>query len=239
MTAPTGTPEPPRGPVTDPATTAPEPVAAEPRRPSVVDQMGGPAGMLDSGLPVVVFVLVYSLTDLTWGIVAALVSGVVIAIWRLARRKPVTQAVGGLFGVGIAAFIAYRTGSAKGYFLWGIWTQAAFALAFVVSILVRWPLVGVIWESVNGRGTAWRKDRRLMTRYSWATVVWVIIFGGRFALQNWAYGEDAVGWLAFLKIALGYPVFIVGLLATAIIVVAGHGEGTLKERIKAFGGGRH
>ena len=109
----------------------------------------------------------------------------------------------------------------------------------VISLLVRWPLVGVIWESLNGRGTAWRRDRRLMTRYSWATVVWVVIFGGRFALQNWAYGEDAVGWLAFLKIALGYPVFIVGLLATAIILVAGHGEGTLKERIKAFAGGNH
>lgn len=238
MTAPIGPPEPVRGPMTEPADAqAPEPT--EPRRPSVLDQMGGPAGMLDSGLPVVVFVLVNSFVNLTWGIVAALAAGAAIAVWRLARRKPVTQAIGGLFGVGIAAFIAYRTGSAKGYFLWGIWTQAAFALAFLISILVRWPLVGVIWESLNGRGTGWRKDRHLMTRYTWATVVWVVIFGGRFALQNWAYGEDAVGWLAFMKIALGYPVFIIGLLATAIILVAGHGEGSLKERVKSFARGAH
>lgn len=215
----------------------PRPAAAT--RPSVLDQMGGPAGMLDSGLPVVVFVLVYSFTDLTWGIVAALVAGAAIAGWRLARRKPVTQALGGLFGVGIAAFIAYRSGSAKGYFLWGIWTQFAFAAAFAVSLLVRWPLVGVIWESLNGRGTGWRQDRRLLTRYTWATLVWVVIFGGRFAIQNWAYDQDAVGWLAFLKIALGYPVFVVGLLLTAVILVAGHGEGSLKDRIRAFAKGHH
>ncbi len=238
MTAPLGTPEPARGSIADPAATPP-PEPTEPPRPSVLDQMGGPAGMLDSGLPVVVFVLVNSFVDLTWGIVSALVAGAAIAVWRVARRKPVTQAIGGLFGVGIAAFIAYRTGSAKGYFLWGIWTQAAFALAFLISILVRWPLVGVIWESLNGRGTAWRKDRHLMTRYTWATVVWVAIFGGRFALQNWAYGEDAVGWLAFMKIALGYPVFIVGLLVTAIILVAGHGEGSLKDRVRSFARGTH
>ena len=42
-----------------------------------------------------------------------------------------------------------------------------------------------------------------------------------------------------MKIALGYPVFIVGLLVTAIILVAGQGEGTLRERIKAFAGGHH
>ena len=107
MTAPSEVPDPPRGSTADPvAGPRPDQASGAPRRPSMLDQMGGPAGMLDSGLPVIVFVLVYSFTDLTWGIVAALAAGLTIAVLRLARRKPVTQAIGGLFGVGIAAFIA-------------------------------------------------------------------------------------------------------------------------------------
>ena len=80
--------------------------------------------------------------------------GLLIAAVRLIRHKPVTQAVAGLFGVGLAAFIAHRTGSAKGYFLFGIWSFAAYGSLLLVSILVRWPLIGVLWEGVNGRGRA-------------------------------------------------------------------------------------
>ena len=96
--------------------------------------------------------------SLGWAIGAALAAGVVIAILRLVRHRPVTQAIAGLFGVGIAAFIAYRTGSAKGYFLLGIWSYVVYGGALLVSILVRWPLVGVLWESLNGRGTTWRAE---------------------------------------------------------------------------------
>ena len=72
---------------------------------------------------------------------------------RIARRRPVTQAIAGVFGVGIAAYIAYRTDSAKGYFLLGIWSYLLYGGALLLSMLVRWPLIGVIWEGINGRGT--------------------------------------------------------------------------------------
>ena len=82
-------------------------------------------GMLDSGLPVVVFVVVNVVAGLGWAIGAALGAGVLIATIRLVRHRPVTQAISGLIGVGVAAFIAYKLGSARGYFLVGIWTRAA------------------------------------------------------------------------------------------------------------------
>ena len=47
--------------------------------------MGGPMGMVDSGLPVVVFVIANAIAGLGWGIGAAVASGVVIAAIRLAR----------------------------------------------------------------------------------------------------------------------------------------------------------
>ncbi|MBM9477448.1 DUF3159 domain-containing protein [Nakamurella flavida] len=183
--------------------------------------MGGPMGMVDSAVPVAVFILGNTLGGLGWGIGTALGSAVVLAGIRLARRKPITQVVSGIFGVGIAAFIAYRTGSAKGFFLLGIWSSVAYGAAFALSILVRWPLVGVIWELVNSRGTAWRADRRLVRRYSLATGVWVLVFAARFFVQNFLYDQDEVGWLATARIVMGYPLWLVALGIT-VLLVRGH-----------------
>lgn len=196
------------------------PTGAEPAetRPTMLDQMGGPMGMVDSGLPVVVFVIVNVLAGLTPAIIAALAAGVLIAILRLIRRKPATQAIGGLVAVGIAAYIAHRTGEGRGFFLFGIWTYLLYGGALILSVIVRWPLIGVLWESLNGRGTGWRVDRRLLHRYDAATLVWVAVFAARYGVQQWLYGLDEVGWLAAAKLAMGWPLFVVAILATIVIV---------------------
>lgn len=196
----------------------PPPAAERTAPPTLWEQMGGPMGIVDSGLPVVVFIAVNTLANLTAAIIAALGAGVLIAVFRLIRRKPVTQAIGGLFAVGVAAFIAYRTGSAKGFFLFGIWTQALYGSVFLVSVLIRWPLVGVAWEALNGRGTAWRADRRLVRKYDLATLVWVVVFAARFAVQNDLYGGDQVAWLGVARIAMGYPLFAIAIVSTVLIV---------------------
>ncbi|MBM9467102.1 DUF3159 domain-containing protein [Nakamurella sp. YIM 132084] len=197
--------------------------------------MGGVAGVLDSALPVVVFVAVNSFAGLTWALWTAIGAGVLIAVVRLLRRKPVTQALGGLVAVGVAAFIAGRTGSAKDFFLLGIWTQLLYGGAFLLSILVRWPLIGVVWEALNGRGSGWRSDRLMRRRYTWATAVWVVLFLARFLVQRYLYDENSVGWLAAVRIAMGYPVFILGLLVSALIVLGPEvwhrPGGTWKERV--------
>jgi hypothetical protein len=215
------------------------PEAAEPSAPSrpptptVWDQMGGVMGMVDSGLPVVVFIVANMIGGLGWGIGAAVAAAVVIAGLRIARKRPVTQAIGGLFGVGIAAYIAYRTDSAKGYFLLGIWSYLLYGGALLLSIIVRWPLIGVIWEAVNGRGTAWRKDRALVRKYDWATFVWVVVFGLRYLVQNYLYDTDQVGWLAAFRLIMGYPLFVVAIAVSVLIVARGTWpEGlTWRERI--------
>ena len=188
--------------------------------PTIWEQMGGPMGMVDSGLPVVVFIVANAIGGLGWGIGAALAAAVIIAIARIARKRPVTQAVAGVFGVGIAAFIAYRTDSAKGYFLLGIWSYLLYGGALLLSMIVRWPLIGVIWEAINGRGTAWRKDRKLVRRYDFATFVWVIVFAARYLVQNYLYDSDQVGWLAAVRLLMGYPLFILA-IAISVWIVAG------------------
>ena len=134
--------------------------------PTLLEQMGGLPGIIASTIPVAVFVVVNIVTALQPALIAALASGVVIAIWRIARRQPLQPAISGLFGVGVAAFIAYRTGEARGFYLPGLIYSAVLALAFLVSVLVRWPLAGVIWHGINGDGQSWRSDSRLLRAYT-------------------------------------------------------------------------
>ncbi|MBW4722510.1 DUF3159 domain-containing protein [Saccharothrix obliqua] len=184
------------------------------KQPTLLEQMGGVSGLLYSSLPVVVFVLVNAFAGLMPAIWGALGSAVVIGIVLAVRKGSIQPAISAVMGVGVAAFIAYRTGDAKGFFLFGIWQSLVYAGGFVLSILVRWPLAGVIWNMLNGQGTAWRKNRASVRDYDIATLVWALVFASRFVVQRWLYDEASVGWLATAKLAMGYPLMAVALVAT-------------------------
>jgi hypothetical protein len=185
--------------------------------------MGGVSGLVYSSLPVLVFVLVNTFFGLTAAIWAAVGGAVLITVIRVVRKEPLQPAISGFFGVAIAAFIAYRTGSAKGFFLFGIWASLVYGSVFLASVLVRWPLVGVIWSFLNGHGMAWRSDRKAVISYNVATLTWVAVFAARFIVQRWLYNEDQTGWLAFARLAMGYPLTAIALVVTVWAVTrAGH-----------------
>lgn len=193
------------------------------RGPTLLEQLGGFAGLIYSTLPVVVFVPVNALAGLTVALWAALGAAAVILVWRLLRREPVQPAISGFFGVGICALIAWRVGEAKGFFLFGIYTSLVYAAAFGISILVRWPLVGVAWGVLNGHGTEWRAERRAVRLYDVATLTWVLVFGARYLVQNHLYDADNTGLLAVARIAMGWPLTAVALVVTVWAVRrAGH-----------------
>ncbi|WP_253663644.1 DUF3159 domain-containing protein [Williamsia maris] len=180
--------------------------------------MGGIAGLIYSTVPIVVFVTVNSIFDLTPAIVAAVAVAIAVLAFRLLRREPIQPAVSGLFGVAICVFIAHRTGDAKGFFLFGIWTSLLYAGVFVLSIVVRWPLVGVIWNVVNANGTAWRKHRRTLIAYDIATAIWAALFGVRYLVQSFLYDSDQTGLLAAARIGMGWPLTALAALATVLLV---------------------
>ncbi|WP_107658109.1 DUF3159 domain-containing protein [Nocardia suismassiliense] len=218
--APTGEPTPTTEQIEPAAALDPEEVAAEQ---TLLEQLGGFSGLISSTVPVVVFVPVNSFAGLTAAIWAALGVAALILVWRLFRRSPIQPAISGFLGVGICAFIAYRMGEAKGFFLFGIYTSLVYAGVFLVSMLVRWPLVGVIWGVLNGHGTDWRADQRVQRLYYFATAAWMVVFGARYLVQSQLYDTDRTGWLAFARIAMGWPLTAVALAVTVWAVRrAGH-----------------
>lgn len=189
-------------------------LVSESRQPTILEQLGGVSGLVYSTLPVLVFVPVNSMLGLGWAIGAALGVAAAVLVWRLVKREPIQPAVSGFLSVGVCAFIAYRTGDAKGFFLFGIYTSLVYGAVFLLSILVRWPLVGVVWNLINGHGTRWRSYRAAVVGYDIATAAWAVVFGARYLVQSHLYDTDQTGLLAFTRIAMGWPLAALALAVT-------------------------
>ncbi len=200
--------------MTNPEPADPKTAAAEERQETLLEQMGGISGLIYSSVPVVVFVLANAFFGLNPAIWSALGAAALITVVRVVRKEPLQPAISGFFGVGIAVFIAYQTGDAKGFFLFGIWTALVYGGVFLLSVIIRRPLVGVVWSLLNGLGQSWRSDPVSRRAYDLATLTFVAVFAARFIVQKWLYDEDLTGWLAFAKLAMGYPLFAIALAVT-------------------------
>jgi len=172
--------------------------------------------MIDSALPSVVFIVVYMLDGrvLQPALIAALGTGAVILVLRLLRRQPLTQVLAGFAGVAISAYVSSRTGEARDFFLWGLIVNVAYGAAFLVSLLVRWPLMGVVVGAITGDPTGWRKEPDLRRVFAAATWVWVFVFGARIVVQVPLYLAGWVGALGTAKIIMGWPLFLFGAYIT-------------------------
>jgi hypothetical protein len=188
-------------------------VTGQPAHPEAVlleRAIGGWRGMLDSGLPSVIFIMVYLLNGrlLQPALVAALVTGVVVLLWRLTRRQPLTQVLAGFAGVAISAYVSSRTGEARDFFLWGLIVNVVYGSAFLLSLALRWPLMGLIVGSITGDPTGWRSDPELRRIFAAASWVWVFVFASRIVVQVPLYLAGWVGALGTAKIVMGWPLFL-------------------------------
>jgi hypothetical protein len=200
-------------------------------RAQLLDGLGGWTGTVIAAIPTVVFVIVNTLDGLRAAIIAAVASALILTGYRLARRQSIQQALSGLFGVAIAVLIAHHTGQARGYFLYGIWTSFAYAAVFVVTLLIRKPVVGLVWEFLDPSpqsppaggdpndlndlndpaavaAVAWYRRRPLLRAYDLATALAALIFLARGLVQLALYHRNDTGWLAVARIAMGYPLTI-------------------------------
>jgi len=169
--------------------------------------LGGPRSALDATAPAVAFGLGWLLADrsVLWGSGTALVTGAVLAgvRWRRGGR-PVAAALG-LLGVAVAVLVVLRTGHPEDFFLTQLLSNVASALGWAVSILVRWPLLGVVVGGLLGQRTSWRRDPALLRAYVRASWVWVGQYVLRVAVFTplWLAGE-VVGLVA-ARVALSWP----------------------------------
>ena len=184
--------------------------------------LGGRRGMLEGALPTLGFTVTYlSTRELRLALGVGIALAVTLLVVRVVQRQPVQFVVNSLVGIGIAAIFAARSGKAEDVFLPGIIYNAVYAVLLTLSVLVRWPLVGVMIGSVTGDLTAWRADPgvvRLCSRLTWMLVLPCAV---RVAVQYPLYLAGEVGWLGVSKIALGWPLQVAALAAMVWLLARG------------------
>lgn len=177
--------------------------------------MGGWRGVLESVLPGLVFIVVYTITidpatgdgDLWLSLGLSVGIAAIFTAARLLARQPVTAAISGLVAAGVAAAFAAFTGEASNNFIPGFVTNALYGTAFLVSALIGWSLIGLAAGFLMGEGVAWRSDKRKRRVFFWLAIAWASLFAARLLVQLPLYFADNVTALGTLKLVMGLPLF--------------------------------
>lgn len=182
---------------------------------TLAEAVGGVRGMVETSAPALAFLLAYLITGSDTEVSAGVAVGVaaLLAVARLARRESPQYALSGLIGVAFAAFLATKTGKAENFYLPGLLLNLAYASAFLISIAVRWPLVGVIFAQMQGE-RGWREDPERYATFARASWLWVGLFCLRLVVQLPLYLAGEVVVLGVARTAMGIPLFALGLWLT-------------------------
>jgi len=194
------------------------------RQLDLLEEIGGPQGVADSSIPAIVFVAVYALggNRISLAGICAIGAGLTIAALRLAKGESLRFALAGFIGVAVAAFIADRTGRAEDFFLPGLLLNAVYGSVFLISILIRRPLLGVILgPALGGEGMSWRKNPQQLRVYSRASWVWVGVFATRLAVQLPFYLAGSLVALGIARTAMGLPIFALSIWLSYVILKRG------------------
>ncbi|WP_433528864.1 DUF3159 domain-containing protein [Micromonospora sp. CA-263727] len=187
---------------------------------SLADLLGGRRGAVDASVPPVAFAVGWLLAgqSVTAGVVAALATGTVVAGWRLRRGDRPRSVLVGLLAVCVAALVVVRTGRAEDFFLVQMLANATSALVWAVSIVVRWPLLGVVVGTALGQRGRWRRDPALLRAYGRASWVWTATYVLRVAVFLPLYLGGQVLALTAARVGLTWPLVAAALAISWAVV---------------------
>ncbi|GAA4601760.1 hypothetical protein BJY16_004004 [Actinoplanes octamycinicus] len=182
---------------------------------SLSELLNGRRAALDASWPAAGFLAGWlAFHSIGAGVASALLAALGVVGWRLRRGDKPRAVLIGLLGVCVAALIALRTGKAEDFFLLQLLSNGASVLAWTLSIVIRWPLLGVVVGAVLGQRTRWRRDPELLKAYSRASWVWVLQYVVRVAVFLPLYAAGQAGALAAARVVLSWPLVAACLAAS-------------------------
>lgn len=188
---------------------------------ALLDAFGGILGMVETTVPGLVFVVVYTVNhDIKSSALAALALSVALGVARLARKDTLKHAFSGVFGIAFGALFAMMSGNAKNFYLPGMLYTLGLGVAYVLSALAGFPLLGLILGPVFKENLSWRTRNpgrlRAYTKASWA---WGLILLAKSAILFPLYWWGNATQLGWVKVALGIPPFLLSVYLTWIFLV--------------------
>ena len=178
-------------------------------REKVLRAFGGKKGLIDSGIPAVIFLVVFNVADaLRPALISAIAVSALLTLIRLARRETVQHAMSGFIGVLICAWFANRTGNASDLYIPKLLTNLGYGTVYLIGNLVGWPIMGLVLGPILGENLKWRNYPERKRAYTLASWLWVAMFFTRIAVQYPIYRTGNVNLLGTVNLAMGYPLFI-------------------------------
>ncbi len=177
--------------------------------------MGGWRGVLESVLPTLAFVILFTVTldpatnegNLWLSLGVSVGVALLFTVVRLATKSPPSAALGGLIAAVAAAALALFTGRGVDNFVPGLITNGVYGTALLVSALVGWPIIGLAVGFLVNDGTRWRRNKRRRRAFFWLTLMWAGLFAARLAVQLPLYLTGDTAALGTLKLVMGLPLF--------------------------------
>jgi Protein of unknown function (DUF3159) len=102
----------------------------------VLAAFGGKKGLIDSGIPSIIFLLVFNISDqLQTALISSVAISALLTIIRLAMRETIQHAVSGLIGSLICAWFANRTGNASDLYIPKLLTNLGYGSVYLIAFL--------------------------------------------------------------------------------------------------------
>jgi hypothetical protein len=192
---------------------------------SLLKAIGGARGLVESILPGLAFLVLYTFTkNLVLAVTAPVALSVIFVIVRLVSRSAVMPAIAGLLGVGISAGLALFTGRAEDNFLVGITINAVCLVILLISLIVRRPLIGIIVGLLAGDASGYRTDKAKFRVVLVATWCWVGLFAARLGFELPLYFAGQTELLGSVKLIMGVPLYAGLLWVTWLLVRAAYSK---------------
>lgn len=185
----------------------------------VMNALGGKKGILDSGLPSLVFLIAYNVTHgLKDAAIAAVITSALLTIIRLARKDTLQHVLSGFIGVAFCAFLARKTGHAANFYLPGLIINVVYAFAYGILNLIGLPLLGLLLGPILGENLAWRKVPARKQAYIRAGWLWVALFVSRLVVQYPLYKSGNINALGTARLVMGYPLFLLAAWGSWLVI---------------------
>ncbi|MFP3987431.1 DUF3159 domain-containing protein [Streptomyces sp. E11-3] len=187
---------------------------------ALLDAFGGVRGTVETMVPGLLFVMIYTINrDLHSAAIAALSVSVLLVIVRLARKDTVKHAFSGVFGVAVGVAFALFTGNAKDFYLPGMVYGLGLGLAFFVSALVGYPLLGILLGPIFRENLSWRtRNPGRKKAYVKASFAWGLIFLAKAAILFPLYWWADTAQLGWVLIALKLPPMVLAVYFTWVFL---------------------
>ena len=188
-------------------------------RDKVISAFGGKKGLIDSGIPSVIFLVIFNVTkNLQSALIASIAISALLTVIRLARRDTLQHALSGFIGVLICAWFANRTGNPSDLYIPKLLTNLGYGSVYLIANLVGWPVLGLMLGPILGENLSWRNHPERKRAYVQASWLWVAMFFTRIAVQYPIYRSGNVNLLGTVNLAMGYPLFIATAYGSWLII---------------------